>query len=705
MFKAEDVQICVRWTGDEGENWAARIMPWEFLLVRAAHELGLTKSPVFFRFLDCGAKDAPPVPATALAVVNLPRETDPAFVKSAETECGLVKERLEEASPPLLFRRVPMATEDLLNRETQRVEQEPQGYLLHYIGQESVQPSPTDPTKESQQVWRPCPEEGGEWITLEKAGQWLGTDQRWPPTLVSLSFCSTGPRLAALAVAHGAHGAIGFQDLVANELCESFFCIFYTEYSSNGWDLADAFRKTITAISDKLRGTGVILWSRHSLLNPVPVTLAQPNALEHRPANPALAAATINPLPPAAVPLTIAPPQLVLSAQIRVEAVANAALNYSVLHNQHYMRELKNMEAGLGLLQTFKITSRASPTTPIPIETEVTLFVGDQQCSWRSRIELDQSSKDLRNEVCIPLTSNLTRSLRESLRSTMMVSVWHLGDLLYQRTFQVSLLAIDEWIDDRVCHIWLPSFVLPRDPEVLNLVRLARRCLRALLDDFTAAFDGYQSGDAELVDLQVQALWATIVQDWNLGYINPPPTFSARSQRLRPPTAIYAERAGTCIDLALLLAACMEHIGLEPLLMLCPGHALVGYCRTERPDGSPANPFRRLFIPEDSSRYQAANNSVPAGTASLNSDLFDDAKGCPWIFGKDFLGAIRDKLDTGAIMAVEATGLTRSLPFAEALRLGASHLSNPLEFDHLIDVYHARVPPNNVTPLPMVAER
>ncbi len=338
------------------------------------------------------------------------------------------------------------------------------------------------------------------------------------------------------------------------------------------------------------------------------------------------------------------------------------------------------------------------------MEAEVILFVGDQECVWRSLVSLEMPSTELHYEVCLPLTSSLARSLRECLRTTMSVSVSHGDALLYRQSHVVTLLAIDEWRDDGVCHRMLPSFVLPRDPAILELVRIARRCLCSMADDFSAGFDGYQSGDPVEVDLQVKAIWAVIVQEWQLGYINPPPSFVNQSQRLRTPGAILRERAGTCVDLALLLAACLEYVGIHSFIVLCPGHAFVGYCRTGRfVDGS--GDCMPLFLPEDSSQYKGLHPTAPAsheaetGTNSTDQEVYTD-----WVFGKDFHKAIRDKVKNGEIAALEATGLTREMPFATALQHGENHLRNPLEFDYLIDIPRARVPANSVTPLPLLFE-
>ena len=75
----------------------------------------------------------------------------------------------------------------------------------------------------------------------------------------------------------------------------------------------------------------------------------------------------------------------------------------------------------------------------------------------------------------------------------------------------MTLIPVDEWYDDTNNNPWLPSFVLPRDPAVVDIIRSARRYLIGIEDDPSAGFDGYQAVDPKAdvptanVDAQVRA--------------------------------------------------------------------------------------------------------------------------------------------------------------------------------------------------------
>jgi hypothetical protein len=145
------------------------------------------------------------------------------------------------------------------------------------------------------------------------------------------------------------------------------------------------------------------------------------------------------------------------------------------------------------------------------------------------------------------------------------------------------------------------------------------------------------------------------------------------------------------------LAACLEYVGIHPFIVLCPGHAFVGYCRSERPLDD-LKESACLFSPKDSAYFTQVE---PSGGSASKSDM-SSITYADWVFGKDFHRAICQKLKSGEIAALEATGLTSSTPFWEAMQLGAKKLQNPLQFDYLIDVLRSRISRNGVTPLPLV---
>jgi len=306
----------------------------------------------------------------------------------------------------------------------------------------------------------------------------------------------------------------------------------------------------------------------------------------------------------------------------------------------------------------------------------------------------------LADKVQLPLTAPLLRTSRERVQSSLYVKVTWKGRVAHEQTKHVTLLPVDEWLDDTANNPWLPSFVLPRDPAVARIVSMARRHLITLADDATVGFDGYQSIDrtskrslkdtTELVDLQVEAIWAALVHECKPQYINPPPAYSERTQRLRTPSEILGTGSGTCIDLALLLASCLEYIDIYPVIVLLSGHAFVGYWR----DCDEHDRFRQVSAVPTSSGLSLG--ALARRTALPLVDQYG------WRLATQQYTEILGYLKDDKLNFLEATGLCFNYAFNEALEEGAGNLSTPEEFDSLLDIRLARSAQPSVTPLPII---
>ncbi len=672
MLEADVLEVCIPWK-DEQTDWETRIMPWEVILIQALRSISKSKrAPCIVRHLMVNNEAAPSgPPSSVIAVLNGPNHTVEEQFANFKREASAVNGLFQK---PETFERLSTAeltqTIDVHNKKDASL-------LVHFMAiDQMLSVNKTINGKLKSQllphVW--LPHEDGlepEWQDFEHAASVLAGQRKHHPRLVSLSFSHTGPRLAALTVARGAHAALGFQDIADDSLRLNFFSTFYQKCQSSGWDLLAAFQETYRAISPLLRGTGIILWSRHSLLTP-----------------------------PAQEPVAKVVALPVIPPSITIEADVNSRLNYAVMHNQQAW-ESRAQDTSGPIFSKFQIILSGTPGTldcPLPAEVTVSLHAGDVAARWHQLINLKQPSTELAAAIRVPLTSRLTRSLRESVHTIIEVEVRFQKELVFCHSYSVTLLAIDEWLDDKKAHVWLPSFVHPRDPAVIDLIRSARHDLRSLADDFHAGFDGYQSGDPLLVDRQVQAIWATIIQEWKLAYINPPPSFEEFSQRLRRPSDIFNERAGTCIDLALLLAAALEYIDVRPLLILMRGHAFIAYCREEWPQMD-------LFskITEDLDDKSGGNAVSGDDIARITFETVNNShqrESRTWVYNKDQHKTITQALDEGRIAALEATGLTKNMSFTQALAEGTKKLRRRLEFDCLIDVRHARN--LHVTPLPLI---
>jgi len=499
------------------------------------------------------------------------------------------------------------------------------------------------------------------------------------PLLVTFNLWNSSAGLAAATVKMGAAAAIGFQDFIDDTVAEIFFANLFFAWSRNpSTPLLEAFDHAVRelhAYTGKVRGSGVTLWTREPLLDKTPATpLHLPPLKLKKRANRGRGDGA---------------PDAVLHFDVQ----PYPALNYSVLHNSPRQ-----------MFETFRIY-KFSPDPVKDIRVEVNLSMGAETFGFRGTFTMEHHILDLSERIAVGLTSSLTRSLRESVRTTVFVRVTvGPNDERFCDTFDVSLLAVDEWKDDQMSVIFLPSFVLPRDPLISSVIANAQRYLMALADDFSQGFDGYQSRDdhpedpASALEVQARAIWYALQHDFALKYINPPPTFSDYSQRLRTPSDILKGGRGTCIDLALVLAACFEYVGLRPVIFLMKGHAFVGYWTGEdRQDEFRTTTNEPLLSePDDLTRLPSDQERLEAE----NPDSF--VPRVVWVFDKFRRRQIVEAVERGDLVALEATYLTNGGGFSDACEVGVANLNNEREFESMIDITLARE--ESVTPLPLVLE-
>jgi hypothetical protein len=528
-----------------------------------------------------------------------------------------------------------------------------------------------------------------------------------PFVALNLYNSSTG---ALDAIRAGATSAIGFQGEIDDLCAEQFFARFYNEWKRCAWDLLPAFRNAWRALepyADRIRGTGVVLWTRtQPLTTRTPGTrresTSRPTAPSVQPAVGTAAgtgaaaafttpSATPPPTPvPAPTPTPIqASPLFVTSEGIEVEYVEPTTLNYSLLHNnENFIPKL--------------VVRRQKPGNYGPISVQIVVSAGPQEAVYRKTFTLNDthSADDVAETARIPLTSELTRTLDESLATTVYLLVkW--GELVLKEcTTAVTLKPIDEWCFDDERAKWLPSFVFPRDPSVRKVIGNAQRYLTAMRDDAGAGFDGYQSFEpngatlaeqSRCIDAQVQAIWWALVNEYGLGYINPPPNYTDMAQRLRTPSEIIDGGRGTCIDLALLLTACLEYIEIYPVVFMLNDHAFPGYWRCE----ASYKEFGRL----------ALSTSGITGDTAAESVTIRDAHPESWMIGRTQFSRIAALVNQGHLVPLETVNLTSRGGFWPSVSDGIANLRSKRQFYALYDLRTARQGKKKVTPLPIWSRR
>jgi len=692
---------------------AAASFPWEYLISCATRGAGRFHPILITRLIRNGVRPViPPPPSRVLFVESAPGRLYDEYDFESERKriAAAVRARVEimpdgERREPVHFTPSPESGADnaptrvirFALTETERtlyntVRSEPweaihvSGFDTHQAA--SVVPDFYEAIEEKKLVWKQITEServaDGMILREQNISELpvrydqlanILVNKRRPPSLVTLNLYHSGARIARELVVQGANAAIGFLDEIDEELAELFFQAFYWAWCRPGGTsliphaFVEAWRH-LHGHGDRLHGTAIVLWMGTSVFAGRELGAVA----EAPPEEPA----------PTRVQRLATQAATPINELLSVEIEVPSEINYSLLHNQRPL---------LGKLTLTRLVK--DPLEDINVLVELNL--GAENYPFRcTLLELKEPQLAMASMVQIPLTAALPRGLRERVHSTVYIRIACAGRVAAESTRRVTLIPVDEWVDDTDNNPWLPSFVLPRDPAILKIIQSSRRYLVGIRDDPAAGFDGYQSVDETLddptegVDAQVRAIWTALVNEYRLQYINPPPSYSEQTQRLRTPSDILESGTGTCIDLTLLLASCLEYIDIFPVVVLLTGHAFVGYWRSEEVYDA------FLEMEKTPARVPAPGDAAARAAAVPFVDLYG------WRLTRLQYDEIMTYVASGDLVMLEATYLTSASSFADAVEEGRANMRSKRQFDSLLDIRSARSAKPPVTPLPII---
>ncbi|MGO8672436.1 MAG: DUF4011 domain-containing protein, partial [Capsulimonadaceae bacterium] len=257
------------------------------------------------------------------------------------------------------------------------------------------------------------------------------------------------------------------------------------------------------------------------------------------------------------------------TAGLRIEILHDSAVNYAM--QQNCVPVVKRLRL---------VNDGGSPFGPITVR--ITAEPGFTK-PWTSTVASIQAGQavDL-GLVDLELSPTFLSGLAERVQGVLSVTVDQgehpetgtddARELASLRS-PIAVLAADEWSGARSIPEMLAAFVRPNEPAVTRVLTTASTFLESSTG--SPALDAYQSRDPSRVLAQARAIYEAL-QSHEIAYCVPPASFETEGQKIRPAESILENKLGTCLDLAVLYAACLESAGLHPLVAMTDGHAFTG---------------------------------------------------------------------------------------------------------------------------------
>lgn len=287
---------------------------------------------------------------------------------------------------------------------------------------------------------------------------------------------------------------------------------------------------------------------------------------------------------------------------------------------------------------TLKITFE--PEFAHPFETAIPRLMPSEPCEI--------------SPVKIILKAEYLASLTEKMTGSALIEAFCGEECIFSQRQETELLAYDQWTGSLIMPEIISAFVTPNHPKIQEVIGKASMYLNKWCG--SPSITGYQTRNPNIVKQQAAAVYAAL-QELNIAYSMPPASYEQIGQRLRLPDAVIDQKCGTCIDLTLLFAACLERMGINPIIVFTTGHAFGGFWLEEET-------FPECF-----------EDDVSALTKRIAHGI--------------------DKL-----CLVECTDFTagKATDFDHAEKHAAENLDNPAEFEMAVDVIRCRG--SGIRPIP-----
>ena len=266
------------------------------------------------------------------------------------------------------------------------------------------------------------------------------------------------------------------------------------------------------------------------------------------------------------LPLTDEETDGVGDASIRMDVAVLPVINYAMQQNGAVAIQSITIENNTdSIIEDVEISITSTPGFAIPFSRHV------------DHLPANKTITITRPNLI--LNANYLAGMTEKVSGVLHVSLKSGENELFADNVETTILAFDEWHGLSIYPELLATFVTPNHPELAKIIARATEHLGQWTGD--TSMDAYQSQDPNRVLNQAAAIF-TAIKEQAISYVVPPASFERVGQRVRLCDMVLQQKLGTCLDLTLLYASCLEAVGLHPILISTVGHIFTGVWLEEK---------------------------------------------------------------------------------------------------------------------------
>lgn len=245
---------------------------------------------------------------------------------------------------------------------------------------------------------------------------------------------------------------------------------------------------------------------------------------------------------------------------IKIDFIYCSAVNFAMQQNHvPVIRKILLKNETEQTIDDVKIAVSLSPDLTITVERVI------DSVPAGTMIEV----KDLQINISAKYLSELT----EKVCGEIIIAVSKGDERIITEKYPIEILPFDQWAGVAILPEMLAAFVTPNYPSISAIIHRASQFLEKWTG--SPSLDEYQSRNPDRVKKQMAAIYEAIAE-LNIVYCTPPASYEQTGQRIRMCDAVLSAKLGTCLDMALFYASCLEAVGINPIVIITKGHAFAG---------------------------------------------------------------------------------------------------------------------------------
>jgi hypothetical protein len=249
-----------------------------------------------------------------------------------------------------------------------------------------------------------------------------------------------------------------------------------------------------------------------------------------------------------------------LQQDFKVDFIFSQVISFSMQQNHiPVIRKFLITNSTGNDIQNINVDLTFEPEFATPISTKILLLKNGESL--------------LVNNFDLKLSPKFLSELTERLSGSVKIMLQSEDRILFLNDYLIDVLAFDQWQGISVLPETISSFITPNNPHISKIISRSSEILNKWTGN--PSLDEYQSRNPDRVKKQMAAVFESI-RELGIIYCTPPASFEESGQRIRMIDTLVNQKLGTCLDLSLIYASCLEAIGINPLIIVVKGHAFAG---------------------------------------------------------------------------------------------------------------------------------